>query len=245
MERSVGVNFSLRGAIADGLHAGRANLRPGLLLWCFALAIALGYYFVSPVHDGLERVADLKRQYGFVFSGISTAVLAAVVPLLLGRAFGILRLPDAWGWFVLVTFWAYRGMEVDGFYQLQAWVFGDTNAAPVVATKIAVDQFGYSVFWAVPTMVLAYRIRDRQAWPRPGQWRQWYLDEVLPKTIANWMIWVPALAAIYALPSALQLPMSNIVNCLWVLIFSFMTARTDTDPRGEPVEHAGADQTRS
>lgn len=240
MEGLVVRKFSLRSAIADGLAAGRANLRPGILLWCAALSIVLGYYFVPPIHDGLEQVGFLKEQYGFLFSGVSTMLFGAIVPLLLGRAFGILDLPDAWGWCVLLTFWAYRGMEVDGFYQLQAWTFGDSNAVPIVAAKIAVDQFGYSVFWAVPTMVLAYRLRDRKPWPRWGRWRVWYGDEVLPKVVANLMIWIPALAAVYVLPSALQVPMSNLVNCLWVLIFSFMTAR-HVDPRGEPVLH----QTRS
>ncbi|MEM6314030.1 MAG: hypothetical protein AAF743_08075 [Planctomycetota bacterium] len=238
MERPAASKFSLRGAIADGIDAGVANLRPGAVLWVIALAIVLGYYFVPAVASALEHVAVLKQRYGFLFSGISTTLSSAVVPLLLGRAFGVLKLPDAWGWCVLIVFWAYRGMEVDAFYQLQARVFGDTNAAHVVATKITVDQLGYSLFWAVPTMVLAYRLRDRKAWPKWGGWRAWYVDEVLPKTIANWMVWVPALAAIYALPSALQLPMSNLVNCLWVLIFSFMTARVNDDPRA-------ADQSRS
>jgi hypothetical protein len=48
---------------------------------------------------------------------------------------------------------------------------------------------------------------------------------VLPILIANWGIWTPAVAIIYLLPTALQLPMQNIVLCFFTLLLATITRR--------------------
>ena len=213
---------ALRRAAADGLAAGRANLRPGLILWAVAVAVVVGYYHVPSVEAALVRVGGVKERFGFAFSAVSTAFFAAVLPILLGRLFGVLRLPDARGWLVIVPFWMERGMEVDALYRLQAWLFGDTPDAATVAAKVLFDQLLYVPLWAIPTMELAYRFKDRR--PVPRRFGAWYVGDVLPLIAANYVIWVPAVTAIYMLPVPLQLPMANLVTCLWVLVFGFMTA---------------------
>ena len=52
---------------------------------------------------------------------------------------------------------------------------------------------------------------------------RWYLTRCLPLLIMNLGVWVPAVAIIYALPLALQLPMQNLVLCLFVLVVMMLT----------------------
>jgi hypothetical protein len=59
--------------------------------------------------------------------------------------------------------------------------------------------------------------------------------EVLPITVANVAVWVPAVVAVYLLPLPLQLPMQNLVLCLWALMLVFMT-----DPKGASASDATA-----
>jgi hypothetical protein len=36
-------------------------------------------------------------------------------------------------------------------------------------------------------------------------------------------VWIPAVATIYSLPSALQVPLFNLVLCFWCLLISFIS----------------------
>ena len=51
----------------------------------------------------------------------------------------------------------------------------------------------------------------------------WYATRCLPLLMANLGVWVPAVAVIYALPLALQLPVMNLVLCLFVLFVMILT----------------------
>jgi hypothetical protein len=57
---------------------------------------------------------------------------------------------------------------------------------------------------------------------------RWYRRRVLPVMVSNWGVWIPAVSIIYMLPPALQLPLQNLVLCLWALMLIFLTS-----PRGE------------
>src|SRR5690606_28764550 len=97
-----------------------------------------------------------------------------------------------------------------------------------IAAKSFVDQFILVPLWFVPVMVLFYtwkesdfRLRDlrRRLGPHP------YRDRCIPVMLSNWGVWIPAVVLIYALPLPLQLPIQNVVLCLWVLMLMFITAR--------------------
>ena len=97
--------------------------------------------------------------------------------------------------------------------------------------KTAVDQFVYSPIWAVPSLALAYAWKDAGfSWRRLGaQLDREFLVLRLPAAIlANMMVWLPAVIAIYFLPSALQLPVSNLVGSFWVLLMIVVLARPHT-----------------
>jgi hypothetical protein len=48
---------------------------------------------------------------------------------------------------------------------------------------------------------------------------------VLPTLIANFGVWVPAVAIIYALPTPLQLPLQNLVLCFFTLLLAHLNRR--------------------
>jgi hypothetical protein len=215
---------ALRTAGREGALAGKANLRPAVILWLAAVAIVLGYYFVPPFREVLVEVGVLKDRFGFLYSAVATMFFAAVLPIVLGRLFKIMPMPSGRGWLFLLVFWAERGMEVDAFYRLQGWLFGVEASVGTVAAKVAVDQLLYAPLWAVPSMLIVYRFKDGKGWPRGGLGK-WFVRDALPIIVANNVVWVPAVTAVYLLPTPLQLPMANIVSCLWVLVFSYMHSR--------------------
>ena len=47
-------------------------------------------------------------------------------------------------------------MEVDAFYRLQGFLFGQSNSFEVIFAKVFTDQFIYCVIWAAPTTAIFY-----------------------------------------------------------------------------------------
>jgi hypothetical protein len=43
--------------------------------------------------------------------------------------------------------------------------------------------------------------------------------------VANWLVWIPALALIYSLPAALQFPLFSGVMCFFILILTLLARR--------------------
>jgi len=221
----------------SGLRGARANLVPGLALWLAALAIVLGYYFEPPVHALLSGLAGIRRSAGFGFGIASTAVFGGLLPFLYiryGRRNGK-GIPQ-YGWTqgsMLTLFWAYKGLEIELWYRLQAYVVGSGHGAATIALKVFLDQYVYCPFFAVPVTTAVYQAV--QAWP-DWAWvgadmreRGWYRRRALPVLIANMAVWVPAVAVIYALPTPLQLPMQNMVLCFYTLIVAHQM-RADRPP---------------
>ncbi len=215
------------------LLAARANLGPGFVLQGIAGAIVAGYYLHDPTQTALEKLAAFRTEVGLPFALVSTSLFGAVVP------FAVLRFSEATRarytfrqMAALTLFWAYKGLEVSVFYALQARLFGEGRSLSVIATKTAVDQFIYGPLLAAPLTWLVY------AWVelgfdtsallaelhRPGL----YARSILPLLVASWGVWVPTVIIIYLLPTALQLPLQNIVCCFFTLIVIYMTRRPGT-----------------
>jgi hypothetical protein len=67
---------------------------------------------------------------------------------------------------------------------------------------------------------------------------QWYRRKVLPVLISNLGVWVPTVCIIYALPTALQLPLQNLVLCFFTLLLAHVM------PGGEPTPAAPLEPAR-
>ncbi|MBC8008897.1 MAG: hypothetical protein H7067_02215 [Burkholderiales bacterium] len=212
------------------LLAARANLAPGLVLQGFAAAIVAGYYLAPPVRTALERLAVFRGEVGLPFAVVSTGIFGAVIPFVILRLSAATRNRYTLAQMsALVAFWAYKGVEISLFYALQARVFGEEQTVFTIVAKTLVDQFVYGPTLAAPLTWLVYAwvelrfdtralIADLRA---PGLYR----ERIFPLLVTSWSVWLPTVVIIYLLPTALQLPLQNIVCCFFTLLIIFMTRR--------------------
>ena len=209
--------------------AFRANLAPALLLWSALALLLAGYFFVAPIHQSLNALADVKKALGLGFSMPAQALAGGLLPFLFQslqkgahRKTRLAHVP------FLMLFWACQGAVTDRFYAFQALVFGDNAQLSTILFKTAVDMLIFSPFVAIPLVVFIFAFKDagfspartvRQLGPRP------YRNRVLPVYVAAVLVWAPSVALLYSLPLALQFPVQALVQCLWGLILVVMTAR--------------------
>ncbi|MEX0885348.1 MAG: hypothetical protein WD009_02810 [Phycisphaeraceae bacterium] len=223
-----------RHVLALGLAAARANALPAILLWLIGSAIVASYYLWPAALPYFERITAWRNALGFIYPMISTAVFAGLIPYLM-QALQRGDAPKRWSPVYLgylLAFWAIKGVEIDLLYGFQAWLFGSGRDLATLTSKTAFDQFIYVALWGGPTLVLGLLVAQTGfsiSRMRQHLRRGWYLRLVLPVVIPNWLVWIPAVMLIYMLPTVLQLPMQNVVLCLWVLMVMFMTGQQDND----------------
>jgi hypothetical protein len=226
----------------SGLKGARANLLPGVLLQLAALTLVLCYYYVPYIHGALLRLVEVRQNTGFSFGIVSTALFGGVLPFLyihyshrVGQGYPRYSWIQGLG---LTAFWAYKGLEVDLWYRLQAHMFGSGHSAGTIALKVILDQFVYCPILAVPVTVAVYQaVEARYRWSEPIadlRTRGWYRRRALPVLISNLGVWVPAVAVIYCLPTPLQLPLQNIVLCFFTLVVAHQI-RTVPSPIPAPL----------
>lgn len=215
-----------RVALSRGLHAGKVNLKPGIVIWILAGGILASWTFWPAMRQTLEAIADFKARWNYGFAMVSTAIAGGLVPglvlLALGRSGPGWRMRLVW----LILFWAAKGAEVNLLYEMQAQVFGVRVDAGTLVLKMCFDQFVYCTIWAVPTMTIGYRLIDGGWSGLRGDFAggSWYARRVLPVLLANWGVWIPTVLLVYALPTPLQLPVQNLVLCLWSLMVAVLAA---------------------
>jgi hypothetical protein len=224
------VRIDWKGVIASSIAGMRRNVLPGLALQVFALALVLAYYFAPAARPSFAAVADWKAHYGLGYSALATALFGGAIPFLYLLASGHIRPGQGRAELLFyVLFWAYRGIEVDLFYRLQGWAFGDQATFAVVLPKVLVDQFVYSVFIAAPGQVVFFLWKERGFSYRavqPDLNLGYLVRAVAMVIVSQWMVWIPAVSIIYCLPPALQIPLFNLVVCFWVLLLTFVSQRS-------------------
>ena len=212
----------------------RQNRVPCLVLNLFAVALVASYYQVPALAGFWESVGDFKNHWSFVFSCVSTMFAAAVMPFFIQMGMGTLPAEGRWQRLtLLMLFWGYRGMEIDLFYRFQGWFFGHGHDGATLAKKVFVDQFVMSPIWFVPTYVIALRwVEMGGSWARtrPTLNREFWTRTCPMVLITNWLIWIPAVALIYSLPTALQFPLFTFVMCFFILVVTVMTMRGNEGP---------------
>jgi hypothetical protein len=216
-----------------GLECARKLTLPGFVLVSAAAALVVSYYHVESVRAWLDRVAEFRVQWGWWYSAGAQALFGGVIPFFYLHLCPSTRSAHpARHLAFFAAFWAYKGLEIDALYRLQAMLFGDSPALSSVLPKMLFDQLVYNGLFAAPIAVLVYGWKDAGfRWGPPlADFRapKWYARRVLPVMIAVWAVWVPGVCCIYALPLALQIPVNSLVNCFWVILFSLLTAPART-----------------
>lgn len=206
----------------------RENAAPGIILWIFAIFILALYYFYLPSRIVFDYISNLKKQYGIVYALMSTAVFAGLIPYTYLLIAGKLKNNKFKDFLFYIFFWAWRGAEVDLLYRFQAWLFGDETTVSVLVKKVLVDQFGYSAFWAIPIMAIFYNWKACGYNFRDLQYNsEFFKIHIPPMLISCWLVWIPAVTIVYALPLSLQVPMFNIVLCFFVLLIEIINRESE------------------
>ena len=208
----------------------KKNLLPGLVLQVFALSILLVYFFVPASKPLFTLLGELKQTYGFGYSFIATALFGGLIPFLyLWLSKGLAPGRNVLGLLVFyVIFWGLKGMEVDFFYRLQTDWFGTGNDAKTIVTKMAVDQFFYSALWAAPGITIVYLWMESN-WSvidaKKAMDKEFFCVKIPTVILSNWLVWIPAVSVVYAMPGELQIPLFNLVLCFWVLLLAVLNKR--------------------
>lgn len=204
--------------------AVRQNFIPGLILWCIGLILVFCFYFLDASRPWFQLVIEWKKQYGFFYSGVSTALFGGVIPYLFLRVSGRGGFGSNWiHGVIFILYWALRGVDVDAFYRFQAWLFGAGNQWQTIFKKVLFDQFVYCVFWATPITALFYEWKDSEfslSVPKSNDWLLALKDKIIIFMVSTWMVWIPATAIVYSLPSPLQIPLFNLTLCFFVILVS-------------------------
>ena len=219
------LNWVSSRCLAERIQLGlKQNFIPGLILWTVGLGLVVTYYLVESARPLFLQIITWKQDYGYLYSAFSTALFGGLLPFVFMRITGrggkgSLSLYGL----IFVIYWAFRGIDVDAFYRLQAIIFGNGVDWRTIACKVLVDQFVYCVFWATPVTALFY------AWMDVGfsvkqlkAEKSWLdiIDLILIFTVSTWMVWIPGTAIIYSLPSPLQIPLFNLTLCFFVILVS-------------------------
>ena len=220
-------DYSINALWRLSVAAFRANLIPGVFLWLIGLVIVLTYYFIDSSRPFFDWVIEAKKTHGYLYSFLSTGFFGGLIPFLFLWASGKIKkeMVSYCGLF-FVFYWAARGAEVDAFYRLQGFLFGKEPDLATIATKVFIDQFVYCVFWAAPVTAVFYGWKDYGfSWYLFIQrtTKRSFLFEVARLLLSTWLVWIPATAIIYSLPSALQVPLFSLTLCFFVLLVSVFT----------------------
>ncbi len=221
---------SKSGILAAIAAAFRQNRTPCLLLNLLVIALVASYFYVPTMANAWAAVGAFKARWSYAFSLASTMFAAAIMPSTVQWLMGTLPAVNRVKRIALLTlFWGYRGMEIDLFYRFQGWLFGHGNDLGTLLKKVALDQFVMSPVWFVPTYLMALRFADHGgslSSTRSSLNREFWLHTCPAVLVANWLIWMPALALIYSLPDTLQFPLFSVVMCFFILMVTLMARQT-------------------
>lgn len=223
-----------------GLRAARANLVPGLIVQAVMIVTVLAYFYAPSTREIFDFLGSLKERWGYGYSAVSAIIAGAIIPEILrivvfqkGRA-GRHNL----GNFLFATiYWGISGMQVDLFYRLQGEWFGTTADVGTVLKKVFVDQFLYCPLFAAPQAAIIYdwkQIGFAHHHLRGFFTADFYRRAVVPTLFATWGVWIPIVAALYSLPSLLQIPLFSLALSLWVMLFTWMSEQRTGVKRADP-----------
>ena len=211
-------------AVRRGLYAARQNLVPMLVLEA-AMAATVAIYYCWPAGATiLSCYAEWQKAGGLLLAALASGLTGGIiseVSLVYGQDKGCWSFThlDHMGFKFGMFF--ISGACVYEFYAWQAIWFGKGTEWSVLVPKILVDQFGYTIVWAVPFVTLATRWHNLRYSGRKLLAElngAFIIDRILPVLVTNWMFWLPGVTLIYSMPSILQVPLFIFATAIWGLL---------------------------
>jgi hypothetical protein len=192
-----------------------------------AMALLVAAYYLWPAAQPVfTQVAAWQRAGGVLVAALASALAGGLlsetsaVYFLHGGRWMRERIDHAL--FKSGLFFISGGLVFE-FYRLQAFWFGNGAAWTVLAPKVLVDQFGYSVIITTPLQsvlirwhALGYSFQKL----RRELTQRFVTQRMLPVLVTNWMFWLPAVTFVYSMPQDLQMPLCIFANAIWALLLS-------------------------
>ena len=173
---------------------------------------------------------DGQNRYGIGFTVLTRVVFNGIVPAAFCALVPGLRVRRPWAALLFgMAWWGFMGANTHVFYALQARLWGADASVATVLLKTATDMLVYSPFYASPIVAVAHLWQDQNysfSATRLQLGPGWYRRVVLPNQVPGWTFWAPCLLVLYALPTALQMPMSALLGCFWSLMCLQIALRT-------------------
>jgi hypothetical protein len=227
--------WSMSGAEAErreapwsaGFRAARANFVPGLLVQGAMIAVLVAYFVHSGSQEILDRIAQVKAEWGYGFSALMGMVAGGLLPEVV-RWTVVQRMKwtarNFQNLLFAIPFWAFTGVLVDWFYRRQAEWFGDSATLEVVVPQVLVDQFIFTPLITAPMTAILYDWKDSgYHWSGRFFTRKYYRDSILPTLVAIWCVWIPIVTVLYTLPETVQIPLYGLAMTLWVILYTWMS----------------------
>jgi hypothetical protein len=214
--------LSLFAPIKPAFRAVLANWKPMLLIQVCAAAIVIAYYQSSGMQSWCAGLADIKTRGGLVFSAVVGALAGGILPEIAKIVTGERKKVQSWREVLCVSFYfACMGVSIDIMYAWFGRVYGMGHEPVTVLKKTASDMGVFCPLIAVPTSVLLFTWKDRNfSWSSVksalsgGGFLDLYVKMILP----NWIMWIPVLGAVYALPVNLQFLMAELAEAAWSIL---------------------------
>lgn len=226
--------------VLESAHQGwlgaKENLIPGLVIIFFAALLVTAYYLYSPVRDALEGLQTISKSWGLMFSMLTSAIGAGLIPGLYLMAIGKSR-RDARGFLdILFTcfVWATNMIWVDYFYRFQDSFWGPSTTFGIVISKMLLDQFVFTAFLSIHHVGIGFRLRDlNYDFSALGRALRddWIIKVTMPMLVNCWLTWIPGTLVVYSLPLPLQIPLMVLIQFFFALEMAFVSSKMKTDPQ--------------
>lgn len=202
---------------------------PGLVaIQACAILLVATYYLSLSFQHICHKASLFKQQGGWLFAALSSIVANGICPELIKLGMRNQPKPTPLRLLHQFSMFAVLGILVDRFYMLQTVLFGEEVGPKTLAAKILLDQFGYSLMLVTPFIVVWYFWQENGYSPSVTLRTlnlQLLWGRVLPIFVGNFCFWVPALLALYSLPTELQFLLSLPLGAAWSLLLVFMANR--------------------
>lgn len=213
----------IRAAFRIGQVSARANRLPFVVMFAFAVALALAFFLLPGVRDGLEPLRRFMEANGAVAAFLSMVVFAGLIPWAFFLADRSIR-PEYPGWtgVVQVLWRSLLSVACLGLYRAQDALFGPGADVLTLLKKMAVDQFVWTPFVLSPLDSLFYFWlgrdfsfgRCRAEWPKAG----FAAGVVLPNLLSGWCVSIPTNLVVYMFPLDLRILVMGLIGSFWTLV---------------------------
>ena len=209
-----------------GWESVRANAVPMVVLWLLAAMTVIGYYFVPGFARLLDPLKCWQTESGWVAAFLNRVIFCGVIPGIFLLSVKSIRPPRPLLTIVVYSLWGgLWGVACDGFFTLQTAMFGAGTDLATLAKKTLVDQLVWNVFLCTPVNAVFFPwvARDFRAGARRSCLD--FLQDCLVLLVANWIVWIPVMVAVYAFPLPLQIQLVGLAGSFWMLVALRAAAR--------------------